>query len=367
MSKRGKQLNRLGNTSVAIPARESISEHRDGHRAEVRQKNIPNCEIPNPSPASFDRMRPQADKVVALGLAPNYPASFRDLKKGDTGAGSSVFRRTEIYQLLSGSGGAVRVAETPYNRAIGLATMGSTDCRPRYYHVSLFGTGLVLPRVAPTPPDPISFVETFTAGIPPSFAPIAASLMVPLVSTTKFRVLIQDESGGRYFDVDVIGTRSFNMYAFSVTVFVLVKDIGFEIDRQVDPVPLGPGMTEQAIVGSRIIPLRRNDTKNTDTRTIGVDHPGAGTSFNVPIPPGSRKVQIYSVDGVGPLAVYGFSFRTGSVVSVDLSNTSVGTISFNPGQSKTSIIDIPNANVIQITSAPGAAAALFNFAFEVTS
>lgn len=188
--------------------------------------------------------------------------------------------------------------------------------------------------------------------------------------------MVEDESGGRTYDVDALGTRSMNLFGFAVTVFVLIKEDGYEVDRQqieADPASttlLGPGLVEQAIVGARIIPIRSNETKNTNNRTVGVDHPGGATSRIINIPPGALRVQLFDADPAPvPPAGYSFSFRIANPLApVDGgAATSVGTIEFEPGESRTIIYDIPNANIIRIDSGAGSPPRIFNAVFEVTS
>lgn len=356
----------------ALQPRSAIGEIRNRQRAEVVSFNQNDVRLRNPARTpDFDRHAPQSylQKIQGLGLAPNYPRAFTDLVYGDAGPSGSYFRRTEIFHVLAPPN--ERVASFPYNKAIAIATLRSSDGRPRYFHTSLFCVGNEYQTVPVGTIQPVSedTVLRFASGIPTS-APLPPGFLsfgVPLIGTVKFRILVEDESGGRFVDADVIGTRSLNLYGFAVTVFVLIKDSGYEIDRQVEQPGLGPGFIEQTVVAARIVSLMRNDRKNHDNRTITIAHPGGDVDYNVAIPPGAQRVQIYSIDGIAPLPTYFFSFRTSSLYAPEGTvNTNAGSINFNPGQSRTSIYDIPNANIIRV-NAVGAPASLFSFTFEVTS
>ena len=131
-------------------SRPTIGQIRDGERRSLSNLHNPNVALPNPTATPpLDRMRNQQyeTKVRSLGLAPNYPQHFYELLKGDSGAGSSIFRRATLFQRLAETGD--RVAETPYSKAIQIATMKSTDQRPRYWQVSLLGVGRVIETDVP--------------------------------------------------------------------------------------------------------------------------------------------------------------------------------------------------------------------------
>lgn len=360
--------------------RPTISEIRDAEREGAWQFNWPGADLLNPDVppgTGFDRTQPQGRraKVTGLGFNPNTPLTIADLQIGDSGCAKSEFRRVQVYHLL-GDINPGRTATRPYSEAIGLATFSSSDQRPRYLHCSLFATGY--PRGTggtPDPPFPEWAIETFKPGIQAgtSFDTPASYPGVPLIPTVKFRVLVSDESGGRYFDVDVMGARSFNFYAFSVTVFVLLKEGGYQVDPTVDASlqePLGPGVVENAIVGARIVPIFQNQTQNTDHRTVSLDHPGGNSvGRNIPVPPGATRVQLFNTDGGGVPALYTYEFVSGNpFTATDDSNTSVGAIDFIPGLSRTQIYDIPNANQIRVRSGAGATPATqFSAVFEVDS
>jgi len=182
--------------------------------------------------------------------------------------------------------------------------------------------------------------------------------------------MVHDESGQRFVDVDALGTRSLGLYGFGVTVFALIKEAGYEIDRQRDDNPaLGPGLIEQSVVGARIIPVRADDSKNPSNRTVSVRTAGAGSGPTaVPLPTGARRVKIYALDGVAAVGTHSLSFAT-----VDPLDTtapilgSQGAIDFlTLAPTNTPIFDIPNCNAILITPGIAALPALWSFSFEVT-
>lgn len=351
-----------------IPA--NTQSLRNMERSEVAKFNKNDVYLPNPmGDAPFDKRTPQSyeQKIYGLGLGPNIPQHFWQLIKGDSGAGSSVYRRAELFQLLAPTGD--RTSETPYSKAIQIATMRSTDQRPRYFHASLFSVGRQIASAVPLEPLPENEIYRFAPGIPAGTASVSGSTQfgVPQFSNTQFRVMIHDESGQRFFDTDVLGTRSINAYAFGMTVFALIKEDGYEIDRQRDDNPaLGPGLIDQSVVGARIIPIRTNETQNVDNRTVGIVTPmGPSDPVVVPIPPGARRVQGYlEPPAVGPQTAF---FAT--VDPLDPAFAVIGTqgaIDIPTLASSTDIYDIPNSNAIVIVPSAGDPGHRYNFVFEVT-
>lgn len=355
----------------AIATRPTTGQIRNAQRAELSRFNDPRVALPNPTArAPFDRTQPQPyeSKVRALGLAPNAPKHFWQLLKGDSGAGSSVFRRVTLFQQLAVSG--ARVASTPYSKAIQVATMRSTDQRPRYFQVSLFSTGRVIETDVPIGPLPDDEILRFSPGIPQDFVPIAGfdvARGVPLISTTKFRIMVHDESGQRFFDVDVVGTKSLNLYAWGVTVFALIKEEGYEVDRQGAGQEQFNGMLDQAIAGARIIPIRSNFTQNVNHRTVSVFiPPEIGVSI-IPIPPGSKTVQAFCADGAVRYLEFSVLFGDIDPVNSGVSGAigTLGSIDPEPGRGTSSIYRIPDSNAIFIVRiAPNPA--IFTFVFEET-
>jgi len=356
-------------------SRPSIGQIRNAQRAEVSRFNDPRVTLPNPTAqAPFDRTEPQAyeSKVQALGLAPNVPKHFWQLLKGDSGAGSSIFRRVSLFQLLAPPG--ERVASTPFIKPIQIATMRSTDQRPRYFHVSLFSVGRIFEAGFPITPAPNDQITQFAPGIPQSVVPAVGNVArgVPLVSATKFRIMIADESGQRFFDVDVVGTRSINVYAFGVTVFALIKDEGYEIDRQSDDNPAFDGMVDQSIIGARIIPIRSNQTQNPNNRTVTISHPGGivQSVALVPIPPGARTAQIRCLDGPAAFDAYTVSFIDADPLSAGTSGALGGEGIINretvKATSSSTIYRIPNSNLISFVNVMGAPPTLWSVVFEET-
>ena len=356
-----------------LQPRPNLETIRNLERAGVQRFNQNGVWLPNPSAdAPFDRHAPQGyqSKVLGLGIGPNLPRHFWQLIKGDSGAGSSIYRTAELYQLLGPAG--QRTAATPYSKAIQIATMKATDQRPRYFHTSLFSVGRIT-RVegAGAPPLPTSEISRFAPGIPTGTPSTTGNTQfeIPQFSTTKFRIMVFDESGQRFVDVDVLGTRSMNLYGFGVTVFALIKEEGYEIDRQRDDNrPLGPGIVDQGIVGARIVPIRSNDTKSINNRTVTIISPtGPAEPTIVPIPPGAKRVQGYtSPPGADTQSIF---FATVDPLNPGTAiDTSQGSIDFPPTpEARTALYDIPNANAIVIINGGGDPGREWVFVFEVTS
>lgn len=355
--------------------RPTIGQIRNADRAGAWKFNWPGADLPNPDASpEVDRTWPQPRdaKVTALGFDPNTPRSLLDLQVGDAGNGWPSFRRVQVYHLL-GEPTPARVAARPYSEAIGLATFKSSDQRPRYLHCSLFATGFPTNALVATPPIDADVIEGLAQGIGAGgvFDTPAAYPGVPLIPTVKFRVLVQDESGGRMFDVDVMGARTFNFYAFSVTVFVLLKEGGYQVDP-VFPVEsqeaLGPGIVENAIVGARILPIFQNQTQNTDIRTVTLAHPGGLEGRNTPIPPGAKRVQIINHDNTTIAGGYRLEFATASPFTVvDASIAGTGAIDLTKGL-RTEILNIPNSNEIRVIGTGALTpASQWSFIYEVDS
>ena len=353
----------------------TVGDVRNAERAASVQYNQNGVWLPNPNAAApFDRHGPQTyeQKVYGLGLAPNIPQHFWQLIKGDAGASSSIYRVTELFQRLAPTN--ERTAETPYSKAIAVATMASSDQRSRYFHATLFSIGRVFGAAAPTPPLASDQISRFAPGIPAGTPSVSGNTQfaVPQFSTTKFRIMVFDESGQRFVDVDVLGVRSMNVYGFGATVFALIKEDGYEIDRARDDNPaLGPGLLDQSIVGARIVPIRSNKTQNINNRTVTIQSPGSLVGIPpptvVPIPPGTRTVQGYatSVFAVTTRVFFATIDPLDSAFPVISSQGGVDFVA-TVGGGRTDITDVPNANAIVISDPViGAPSVDWVFVFEV--
>lgn len=332
-------------------SRPSVGQTRAVERRIVSSLHNPNVALPNPTATPpFDRMRNQQyeNKVKSLGLAPNTPSHLYEILRGDAGAGSSIFRRATLFQRLAETGD--RVAETPYSKAIQLATMRSTDDRPRSWAVSLLGVGRVIETDVPIQPLSDDEILATASGIPQGVTipgPFEVARGVPLISTTKFRIMVHDESGQRFFDVDCMGTRSLSVYGWGVTVFALIKEDGYEVDRLIEQEPLS-GMLDQTIAGARIIPIRTNFTQNPNNRTVTINQELESLSTIIPIPPGSKTVQVYCLDGPIRFTEYFVAMSDIDPLNPGVSGVlgTTGVIDPEPGQSHSSIYRIANANSI---------------------
>jgi len=356
-----------------IARRLSIGNIRSIERADAYRLKNPNVSLPNPTAIPpLDRMRsqPYEAKVQSLGLGPNYPQHFWQLLRGDAGAGSSAYRRTTLFQQLAAPG--IRAASTPYSKSIELATQKSSDQRPRYWQVSLLGIGRIIET--PVPIDPLSDDEILdtASGISQSAfipAPFDVVRGIPLISTTKFRIMVHDESGQRFVDVDCIGTRSFSVYGFGVTVFALIKDEGYEVDRQVEPQQPLAGMLDQSIVGARVIPIRTNFTQNPNNNTVTANQPADVDVMIVPIPPGSKTVQVFNLTSNARFGEFFMNFQNIDPLAPGISGSpgAMGEISPEPGKANSAIYQIPDANsIVIIRSVFPASDTLWSFVFEET-
>ena len=353
-----------GNFGVFYPdGRPDIRQVRNLDRSMVAHFQDPRVGLPNPSAeAPFDRTEPldRVAKNQAFGFQVQ-PDRLIDLPPGDAGAGKSVYRRGHFFARLDDPANNT-VAGNPFDKAIGMATYVSTDCRPRFWHVSFFGIGIQR-TVNREFVQPLTDNQILSDQLLPTITGATASPdFIPAITQLQGRVMVFDESGQRFYDVDILGNRSFDVYAWGVT-FVLgpanaatVPDQSF---YQVNPGTGGnlpqtalAGLVEDSIIGVRIVPIVSNSTQNPENRTITVLTNNVDDT-RVPIPPGTRKVQIISHESALVAAAYSIRFDAGNDGTF-IGNANMGFIDINAGESKSDIILVPNA--AQIVFSPGALA-----------
>lgn len=364
----------------------TIGQIRDAERDEVRQFNDNTVTLPNPDASPvFDRHAPipSPHKALAFGMEPTSPKRLFELPRGDSGAGQSVYRRTQFFYNLGPAAADVppaefgRVIALPYTRAIGLATMRSVNQKPKYFHVSVFGISVRRPPLpGGVPQNPLTQTVIESQQFESIFFGTGAGLteltrpFVPAVAVCQARIMVHDESGQRFFDVDVIGNRNFSVYGWGVTVFGLVKTGGYEVDFQnpdmIIPLTGNSVGVEDDIFAGRVVGIFANRTENIQNRTITVNVDPAVSGLQpviVPIPPGARRVQVIAHDAQ-PLGVpvWNFDFWFGRAVS----RPDVGRFTFNAGQSKTAIVQIANAPSLAITPGnAGLPATSFSIIYQV--
>ena len=298
----------------------------------------PQPTLPNPNPAPFDRKQPHSwqDRQRGLGFSVR-PFNINELAPGDAGADLSQFRRGQFFIQLAGAG--FNAVDLIWNIPIAMSTARSSDTRPRFFHVSFFNNGVIREPAGPVGPLDESQIQT-------------ASGQAPDIGMVRGRVQIQDESGGRFFDVDVLGTRSFSLYAFAVTTFILLPSTpdgivrGSEVNRQAPEQPsLGPGIVEDSFASGRVVPIFQNATQITDNITRTATVPANTTNF-IPIPPGTTRVQLstsFSSTVLPPDLILAFS-ATPTVTAA----SALGRIFVIPGTTQTESVEVPNARFIVI-------------------
>ena len=363
--------------------RSDIREVRDIQREMVAHLHSGRPTLPNPvAGAPFDRREPQGRvaKNQAFGFQVQ-PDRLIDLPPGDAGAGKSVYRRTHVFARLDTGGAPVgpilpSVAGNPMDYAIGMATYVSSDQRPRFWHVSFFG--IAVQRVAnavPVPPlsdDQIlsNQLEPISVGV----APITPQF-IPAITQLQGRIMVNDESGQRYYDVDIMGNRSLDVYAWGVTAFILAPaNIGqvpeqsaYEVNRGsgggLPQNPLG-GLVEDAIIGVRIVPIVINSTQNTENRTVTLVTSGL-IPTRVPIPPGTRKVQVICHDPPAVASAYRIDFDAGTDGTF-VGRSDMGILNINAAQSRSDVVLVPNsAQIIFTPLGPAPPVAGWSLIFEV--
>lgn len=365
-----------GNYGVVYPGGgHDIGEIRDAQRLASAQFQDPRVMLPNPTArAPFDRTRPldRRLKNEALGFTAS-PEKMIDLPVGDAGAGKSIYRRGHFFSRLDNPVTGI-VAGNPMDKAIGMATYRSSDCRPRFWHVSFFGIGVQRSANA-IPVGPLSDSELLSRQLlPVTTGPSSTSPFIPAITQLQGRIMVFDESGQRFVDVDIVGNRSLNVYAWGVTAFILGPE-NFGTDQsmyQVNPGSGGGlpqqelgGLVEDSMIGIRIVPVSINVTENPSNRTITVVTGDAFDTF-VPIPPGASRVQVICHENAAAAASYRITFDAGDDGTF-IGRPELGVIDMNPGESKSNVVLIPNAAQIRFEPTPGRPDSGWSLIFTVES
>ena len=357
-------------------SRKGLKVIRDMERAVVRDYNRTGVALPNPDRgAPFDRHLPISsdDKARAFGMEPISPKRLFDLPWGDAGCGQTMYR---LVQVLFPMGTGAKASELNYSSSIAAITNRSSTQTARYFHVSVFGTGV---RRASVPGaltgEPLSISQIRSSQFEQVYLNDAAQTplgprYIPSVCTCQARAMIHDESGQRFVDFDVIGNRSVNFYAWGVTLFILVKPEGYEVDAQNpgEPLPFNEYGYENDAVGCRVLPVLSNITENPQNRTVSVSINGAvdvGVRRIVPIPPGARMLQIFSNEPNPGAVPWECEFWMGRSNSSALANPGLGVIDWVPNESKTEIVTIPNASAVAIRPLAATVETGFSLVFEV--
>lgn len=301
--------------------------------------------LSNPnSSRTLDRTNPQDCDVRQRNLGfYNKPQNINDLAIGDAGSGVSRFRRAQFWSLWTqqSPGG---INDLIFDNPIAIATSRSADTRPRFFHVSFYTVGI---QTFVTSPE--------EGGVFTSDQIYSANNSNPSSSILKGRVQIHDESGSRFFDVNIHGSASFSVYAFGITTFILLPTVRIPLDNgDIIKFPAGAeitdlnrndffapleAFTDNTLATGRIISLFQNDTKLFDPITNNAVVPTGSAGF-IPVPPGSQVVQLRNIGGVDPTLLN--IFFAGAPVNIDTGN-SLGRIPF---------VDSFNSNLIQVPNAP---------------
>lgn len=369
-----------GNFGTLYPdGRPNIRQVRNLERSMVAHFQDPRVGLPNPSAqAPFDRTEPQGRiaKNQALGFQVQ-PDRLIDLPPGDAGAGRSVYRRSHFFSRLDDPANNI-VAGNPMDKAIGMATYVSSDCRPRFWHISFFG--IAVQRAANNVAvQPLTNNEILSEQLLPTSNGVAATSpdFIPAITQLQARIMVFDESGQRFYDVDIMGNRSMDVYAWGVTAFVLgpgnfgavPEQSMYEVNRGNGgnlPQTALAGLVEDAIIGVRIVPIVINSTQNVENRTITVLTNNVDVT-RVPIPPGTRKVQVISHETAAVAALYDIRFDSGDDGTF-IGSAVQGLIDINAGESKSDVVLVPNSSQITFTPLGGApAVAGWSLIFTVES
>ncbi len=335
--------------------------------------NSPHSYLPNTDPHAFptvDRGRPttQYEKALRLGFQ-QQPKQLGVMARGDAAAGQTSFRRTQLFARMDDVT-ALSVAGVPFHQSIGLATQRSSDTRQRIWHVSVFGLGRyrfdALAAQAPLSEAEIignGFIGNTGAGLASSAIPY-----VPRIMNFRARAMIHDESGQRFYDFDVLGTRTFDVFAYGVTIFLLVPTGGYEVNPQN---PGGNasfiGLVQDAVVGARVMAVSFESARRRQlqTQTVSIASVAPLTQTQVPIPPGARTVQIINHGRVAAAAAYDIDFDAGAPFGSGVASA-LGVIIPNALTFRTEVpVEIPNATAIRFTEGVGAAGTSFSLIFDI--
>jgi len=364
-------------------------QYLDLERAQRVAQFQPGCDLPNPDHAPpFDRTQPlgRVQKREALGFRPATD-DLIELKHGDAWNSKTNRRRTQYFSQLVFPQAIINPEINPIGLVAndqsgqGIAEMHSQDPeRLKLFQVSLFSIGVrrVSVDTLLTPLTEQEIINNQLVGI--QGGPNVPGQLFSSVSMNRFRILVQDVSGGRYFDVDVMGTRSINVWAYGVTVFSMIPDGGYEVRTSAGGQDPGPqqgfgGLVEDSIVGARIFQMALEDGdqfKDQVTAQVRVDAdsdpptPLSPTgSVLVPVPPGAREVQGYcAAPGLNAQRLaYTSQFDAG----LALPQTSLGQIVLDPVTGRTpSPILVPNCNNIAFIPQDGALLSSFTLVWTVT-
>lgn len=263
-----------------------------------------------------------------------YGEALIDRPLGDAGAGLPQFRTTQFFWQVHSS--ALGAPPNPLLNPVVLASARSYDRRIRFWHVAFCGRDTIR-DVGPVETTPLQF---------PDLVPGLRN--GPIQSTAiKARLEIQDECGRRFEDIDVLGNRMLEIYAWAVKVYALIPTDGYEVS-QVAPENNEAlnGVVADSIFGAQISPIAVNGTQVPDKLTRIVNITGASTVL-VATPPGACTVQIHSASAVVP--PIGIQFDTGAPVG-STAASSLGAITIPAGETATGQLFIPNALFIRFSS-----------------
>jgi len=411
---------------------QTIGEFRNEQRQSIVEWVQPGCDLPvNPDagPQAFHKTRPQSKRAKneALGFR-EEPYSLAEAHRGDSWNGNSQFRRSQFFSIIAQASGVEPNFDSPEQtegqvttrrqyKPISLATQTSSDQRPRYWLISAFSTRAVrattqtiLSPLEDYQLTPLSeqqilnmnmlpeAANTSNLGLYPPVPQTDANPQIQSVSYNRFRIQYQDESGGRVQDIDVIGTRSVVVYAFTVTVLAMVPDDedAYEVVKPAnsassdpnvirrinpplprEPQPIAAGTVNQfvfedTLLAARIVPTSlenykpiRNQVTLTAEATAGYEG-GIGIYTVVPIPPGSITLRVYSKSSGAPLNGFRFYFDVARGFGAQFDSLSTVTnrfIPFDPVTFNSNLIRVPNATDVLIAPTIGQVPGTFVFTF----
>lgn len=283
-------------------------------------------------------------KCPAICGANAWPTR-NEITVGDAAAGQPASAQKQLFGSYGPIGGPLNV----YDKVITMATSSPCDdCRPRLWHVNFYGEEIMDANAVPQLP------------ITPGGMGSSVS-RVPFPTQIQGRIQIQDASGGRFFDVDVMGTRMIEVVASSVSAYALMPSNFYEVP-QVQRIGVvletRNGYVSNSQFSVSIVPVATNASQNTDiiSRRLPLT---LIDPVEIITPPGSKRVSIQAPTAALAAATAA-NFTVGGGATIPFS---LGTIIWPAGSSNTGLINMPNSYSIVII--PPAVPITYTLTYEI--
>jgi hypothetical protein len=280
-----------------------------------------------------------------------------DRPAGDASAGFPEGYRIQTFsQLIENTADA---CIEPFTKPITICSAVSTDNRPRFWHVTFSGRDIVR-QVTGAAVPPVGFQGGEWNYQPNRFPRSEMGLSQPTIMQAQ--IDIHDRTGGRSLVFDIVGKRSFDVYARSVQCNLLIPENGYQVRgsdaKQISNDDAFDGLVVDSVVGARIVPVVTNTSQIFDNWSITFNAGVGPTDIYVPI--GAKFVQAL----VTPLAAAGgltMSFTARSTTTLDIPVPWVsdyGAFPFDATTGLTERVPVPNFGMLRFTNTSGSAVCL---------